>query len=313
MPTPSFGALFAAAVALSCADGARAADADFARRAAPLYAEPPNITACEAGQLTQAERVGVLGRVNAIRALHGLPAVAYAPDLEGEAMQAALIMAANGQLSHHPDATWKCYSAAGAKGAGESNLSGGVISRYLAFQTNPQEIDGWLSDIDNALKANIGHRRWLLDPFLKSIAFGRVVAVLPNGDAVDGAALVIIPGSNGSTTARGIVAYPIGDYPSSLCPPGALFSFGIIVDPSDKFANQNVDYAGATVSITAEDGAAVAVDQVAFDTAGYGLPNSLQFHAAPIGVNRTYHVRINHVVASGTPRDYTYDFKLTAP
>src|SRR3546814_12342301 len=69
----------------------------------------------------------------------GLAPVPLSSTLNAGAQRAALIMSANGALSHHPTTSWKCYSSSGAAAAGKSNLalsypsikSGQIIDLYM--------------------------------------------------------------------------------------------------------------------------------------------------------------------------------------
>ena len=99
----------------------------WAARAAALFTSQPDVPNCRPGVLADSVRADVLARLNAIRALHRLPAVTYSSADDEQATQAALMMAANGQLTHTPPADWKCYTDTGSTGAGTSNLYGGLI------------------------------------------------------------------------------------------------------------------------------------------------------------------------------------------
>ncbi|HVJ00555.1 MAG TPA: hypothetical protein VM662_00140, partial [Sphingomonas sp.] len=91
---------------------------NFFAQAAAMFAVQPDIAACQPGQLTSQVTTRTLQSLNAIRALHRLPAAAYSSADEPGAQQAALMMAANAQLSHTPPTSWRCYTAAGAAAAG---------------------------------------------------------------------------------------------------------------------------------------------------------------------------------------------------
>jgi hypothetical protein len=49
---------------------------------------------------------------------------------------------------------------------------------------------------------------------------------------------------------------------------------------------------------------------VAFDTQGYGLPNNIQFAVAGLQANTYYDVTISGVKVGGTPRSYSYFFRI---
>jgi uncharacterized protein YkwD len=300
------------AAALFVAGTACAQSGDFAAEAARLYQRPPDIAQCEPGQLLPAQRQRALAAVNQIRRLHGLSAVGYDASREAMATQAALVVAANGQLSHFPGPTWRCISDAGQKGARSSLLYGGVVSPALAFMDVDAIIAAWLSDADNAGADGIGHRRWLLDPFLKDIAFGMVAGPLPGGAMSMAAALRPVPAAAGerASAAQDYVAWPVGDYPQRWFDARAPLSFAVFADGTRKSLNRQVDYARAEIRVSAHDGGALPVSDVRADSEGFGLPNSLRFRVAGLRPGVRYDVLIRDVDVLGAPRDYRYWFRI---
>jgi hypothetical protein len=82
-------------------------------------------------------------------------------------------MVATGVMSHDPVAG-KCSGALSDKGRKESNLS--FASSSSAGVTNRSYNDhiiGWLIDDHNTPPENVGHRRLIINPFLKSTAYGQ--------------------------------------------------------------------------------------------------------------------------------------------
>ena len=147
-----------------------------------LYDRNPIVSSCDAGELKAAEKALALTKVNAIRALHRLPPVAYDLASDIQTSKSALISVANAKLTHTPTTDDKCYTAEGKDGSGSSNL-------YISYSSGPRTL---ASDtavtaflIDDGV-ASLGHRRWLLHPFLSHTSFGRV----------DGTPLVSSPWSN---------------------------------------------------------------------------------------------------------------------
>ena len=165
------------------------------RLLAALYAEAPDIEHCRAGRLRPEVVTTLTARVNEVRALHGLAPVTYDASTEDTAVAAALTFAANGSLSHYPGSWWRCFTEDASTGARLSNIFGGLASERLIFVSMDEMVTGWMTDVRHMNPGSIGHRRWLLDPFLASISFGRVAGLLPDGRRTDGAALRII-GSN---------------------------------------------------------------------------------------------------------------------
>ncbi|MFK3890853.1 CAP domain-containing protein [Sphingomonas sp. NPDC079357] len=287
----------------------------WAANAAALFSAQPDVANCKPGTLLQSVRDDVLARLNAIRALHRLPAVTYSRADDEQATQAALMMAANGQLSHTPAATWKCYTTLGANGAGTSNLYGGLISPYLAYYTEDMYLGGWLSETSNLVANNVGHRRWMLDPFLGKISYGRVAQVLADGTRTDAAAMKVVSFTDGVTVPANLppfVAYPYGDYPARYFDTSSLLSFTVIADTAQRGgANATVDFSKATIAVS--DGATtLTVSNVSFDNVGYAVPNNLQFQVAGLKAGVSYSVKITGVGVRGTPTDYSYTFRIVA-
>lgn len=286
---------------------------DFFTRVAAMYAVQPDIAACQPGQLSAQTTANALQTLNAIRALHRLPPASYSAADEPGAQQAALMMAANAQLSHNPPSNWLCYTAAGAAAAGASNLFGGN-SPFLGYYTDEQIFAGWLTEVDNIVAESVGHRRWLLDPFLGSIAYGRVAGRQPTTTRADAAAIKVFNTAGAAGPTGGLpafVAYPFEAYPARLFDTRALLSFGVIANARDRWANTSVNFASATISVRVRDGAALTVSRVAFDNDGYGLPNNLQFAVAGLQPNVTYDVAIDGVRVAGVSTNYSYWFRIT--
>ena len=289
-----------------------ATGSDFLTSTAQLYTVQPNIAACQPGQLKPEVGARVLATLNDIRARHGLPPVTYASAEEAAEMQSSLMMAANGQLSHTPPTSWLCYTSLGATAAGQSNIYLGY-GGGLRYSQDADIMIGWLTDVDNLIANNIGHRRWLLYPFLSTVAYGRVAGPYTTNARADAASIKVINTTqNTAGPLPDFVAYPYQDYPTRYYADGALLSFGVIADKSRNFGtNAQVSYANATITVQQRGGAALAVSNVESDNEGYGLPNSLQWNVAGLAPNITYDVTIGNVSVAGTSRNYSYYFRLT--
>lgn len=285
--------------------------AEFFASIATLYTAQPNIGTCQAGQLKPEVGARVLAVLNDIRSYHHLPPVTYASADEAAEMQASLMMAANGQLSHTPPTNWLCYNGVGAAAAGQSNLYIG-LGGGLSYVRNDDIVIGWLTDTNNLVLNSVGHRRWLLYPFLSTVAYGRVAGRYQTSNKADAASIKVINATQASpATLPDFVAYPFEDYPARYYENGALFSFGVIANKSGAFgANASVNYAQATVSVRARGGAALAVSNIAFDNDGFGLPNNLQWSLSGVQANTIYDVTIDKVNVGGTLKTYTYFFRI---
>ncbi len=277
-----------------------------------LYAEPPDLARCRPGVLRPDVTASFVAALNALRARHGLAPVRYNHDLEAQAAQAALMMAANNDLSHDPPPSWKCWTAAGARAAGSSNLLGGVSSPYLAYEDDNAMLAEWMIEGDSD---EIGHRRWILDPNLAQTSLGRVIAVLPNGTRVDSAVMTVFnfPGQSEERRASArpvpaFVAWPQGRYPKSFFSPRARFSFSVTQDKSETDTVAEVDFSQSNVTIS--DGTrTVPIRDQASDNEGYGLPNCLSWRADGIEIGVTYTVTITGIRGVRSSR-YTYTFSI---
>ncbi len=119
------------------------------------------VDGCDPGTMSQDGRDNALRLVNLYRFIADLPAVTEDATLTSNAQSCALMMHANGQLSHTPPMDWKCFTGAGAGAAGKSNISStpGVLG-----------VDLYMVDPGN--DTTIGHRRWILSNYLGPIGLG---------------------------------------------------------------------------------------------------------------------------------------------
>lgn len=125
-----------------------------------------NVPAGVAGTTQQSFREAIALRVNWFRAMAGVPSdVSFKPEYDQKAQKAALIMAANGTLSHYPEKSWKHYSDEGAEGAKSSNL--GLSDR------GPDAINSYILDPGGG-NAAVGHRRWILYPHTRFMGTGDI-------------------------------------------------------------------------------------------------------------------------------------------
>lgn len=130
----------AAAAGLDTTDRATVAKAyrDVYLPAVAVTAPAPATTAastCRSGS-SAALQQATLTAVNYVRDLSGVPPVTLYPAYSDDAQQAALMMYANNAISYDPPSTWACYTADGAEGAVNSNLSAtangaGVVEQYM--------------------------------------------------------------------------------------------------------------------------------------------------------------------------------------
>ena len=267
----------------------------------------PDVASCNPGTLKDSVRQEFLIRLNALRALHGLSAVTYSSAENAQMDQSSLMQAVNRTLSHTPPTTWTCYTATGSQGAGSGNLIGGW-GTGLPWSTEDDKIAGWMNE---RYSTSIGHRRWILDPFLGKVSYGRVTVQDSSGFRSDAATMKVFgfnvdPPAPSSVPA--FVAYPYGDYPVRYFGPTDILSFSAVVSSASRYANVNVSFANATIRVTGPSGDLPITNQAA-DNIGYGIPNSVQWQVTGLQQNVSYTVRITGVTG-GTTSSYQYVFKI---
>ncbi|MCW6535200.1 CAP domain-containing protein [Sphingomonas lycopersici] len=279
----------------------------WAQQAAALYDVQPNVSTCSSGTLKASVKANFLSNLNTLRALHNLPPVVYSNDEDSQEQDSSLMMAVARQLSHSPSSTWQCYSASGAGGAGASNLVG-VWGSNTAFDSDDDYLALWMTENG---AADIGHRRWILDPFLGKTSYGRVSIVLADGSRASAASMRVLNFNAAPAVPSGVpafVAYPYGDYPQRYFGASDYLSFTAIASTLGVWANQSVSFASATVTVTGPSGA-MPVTDVSTDNLGYGVPNSIQWRVTGLQPAVSYSVTINNV--SGAPKtSYSYTFRM---
>lgn len=251
---------------------------------------------CTAGTTSQAYADATILRVNYFRAMTGLPGdIVLSNAWNLKAQDAALMMSAQGQLSHSPGTNWTCYTAGGAEAAGKSNLALGADAAAA--------IDLYMDDPGSGGNAAVGHRRWILYPPTKIMGTGSIPA--SGGWAAND--LWVIGGA-GSRPAQPLwVAWPPAGYvPYQVMPRSSgRWSFSY---PGASFANAVVlmQRLGTNVPVTLETQAQ-----------GYG-DNTIVW--VPQGVpttaptsDATYTVSVSNVLVSSQSRLFTYTVTIIDP
>lgn len=117
---------------------------------------------CDPGTVSEGAHANAVKRTNLYRWLAGLGPVTEDPSRRPVEQACAVVQFGMGSLSHTPAETVPCYSAAGAQGAGSSNLAqaGGGLARSVDLYVGDGGVD------------SLGHRRWVLNPSMVSTTFG---------------------------------------------------------------------------------------------------------------------------------------------
>ncbi|WP_284091067.1 CAP domain-containing protein [Acinetobacter pittii] len=279
---------------------------------ASSMSEASNINKCYAGKLSAKFRNEFLNELNTVRALHGLPSVSYDYAREDEMMQTALILVANNILTHYPEPHTDCYSDIGAVGARTSSLEMGV--RQNKYDYSPAEtITNMVHDKLNLFAGDVGHRLWMLNPFLQKSAYGSVNSPSFKDTrfpyVVGTSYKVVYPFENPTTAPLGVIAYPYHNYPAKYYMAGSILSISVLTDQKNFFANRNLDYAKATVTvIERSSGAKQKISNIRYEN--IGVPNHIQFNFDDLKPNVIYDVMLSNVLVNGQPKEYSYWFKV---
>ena len=211
-----------------------------------------SVGSCRAGSTDDLFKGDVLYRVQWFRAMAGVnPAISLNNESNRLAQEAALVMAAAGDLSHEPDSSWPCYSQDAYDGASQSNLSLGDFG--------VQSIDGYIED-PGSDNYPVGHRRWILDPTLLNIG---------TGDTRNSNALFVISSETREDAQireeSGYVMWP----PRGYVPRSQIYNRWSV-------SHQTADFSNAVVAVS-QNGRTQVFENPYSDTAGYGRMNSLVF------------------------------------
>ena len=201
-------------------------------RQEPEHGWTGDLDSCVAGTTSQQFRDSVIQRVNWYRQMAGVKPVVENPEYSNLAQHAALIMAAEGDLSHFPSPEWACYTQIGADGA-SSNLGLGDLGL--------RGINSFIADRGPG-NESVGHRRWILRPQSDEFGYGAISF----DRAADALYVVDIDGSgvgNGTREQREFVAWP---------PPGYLPHFANFVRWSFQLAW--ADFDDASVAMASNNG-----------------------------------------------------------
>ena len=231
------------------------------------------VAGCDAGTLSEDGRANALRLVNLYRYIADLPPVTEDPVRTGKAQECALMMHANGQLSHTPPMNWKCWTADGSSAAGQSNISStpGVLG-----------VDLYMVDPGN--DTTIGHRRWILSNYLGPIGLG---------STAKNSCMLVIGGAGNA--GKPWLAWP----PPGLVPYQALhvptIGWAHVDQTGWTVQSDSVDLSGATVSVSVDG-----VDKpVAVNVLGknYGSAHAVRFvpQGWTVAPGETYDVELGGV------------------
>ncbi len=285
-----------------------------------FYTTLPDVANCKPGTLKETEKQAILKEVNQIRALHNLKPVEYRSQYDANTAEAALMLAANDDKIGNPDNphlppnSWKCFTNNGKDGCQNSNLA------YRWYMGTPPasntSLNMWMTDYN---VNECGHRRWIIDPFLKFIAFGRADGQSKRFQNMSITTMTIYVISNDKQNIidwqSDFVAYPFHDYPSKYFYDGMnrnwFLSFTAIFDKANYWNNAQVKFNAATIEIKDSKGNSVNAADISYANDGYGVPNVLKWNIPGLKKDEKYTVTIKNVDYKGTKKDFSYWFRVT--
>lgn len=279
---------------------------------AGIYEIEPNVPDCEPGQLTLEYQKRVVRRLNEIRALHQLPAVAITEAESPPAQEAALAIVANARINHGMTPDWLCYTEDGNRSSIESLLLISAGNEVGDPQDPDRVLGAWLADVG---ESTLGHRRWMLDPFLAQVSYGMVLGEaqveFPYSPVI-GATLDVVDGQEvDRSEVPDFVAYPHGLYPAHLVDlENAFLSFTVIADKTDRLENNElVDFTNAQITVKSGDDVKTVLDQRWYGDI-IGVPNVMMWRVEGLRHNQKYEVEITNVLVNEETKEYTYDFTV---
>lgn len=283
-----------------------------------VYDVTPRVTApYRAGRLNSMTTDPALGYVNLVRYLAGLSHDVVTTEANNELAQAAAVVnAANGDLSHYPSRPTgmddELYQL-GVSGAASSNLSAGRSHVASAVTM------GWLADPGDNNKADLGRRRWILYPNLSTTGFGFAESDTSSYRYFS----AMITSSNYIGNTGTCVAWPAQTTPVQLVvgsdiSEGYPWSFSVgrpIADPTAVKVSLTRVYDGKTWSFTKAGGTEGNDGELYVSNGNYGDAGCVIFTPKNIDGDEllypykdgdSFRVRIEG--ATEEPVDYTVDF-----
>lgn len=247
-----------------------------------------NVAGCRAGHDSRASLRATRNAINYARSLNHLDPVSFTPTLNAKAQRAALLMDANGKLSHNPPRGWKCWSGTAASAASKSD----ILLRYPHL--NSGQITAMYLRDAGAANTDVGHRRWLMYPNRSTMGSGST----GNANAV----YVLGPTRPGRSDPA-FTSWPSsGWFPSNIEPAGRWsLSSG---HAGTSFANAHI----SVVRVTGSGTQKVGVRRYAVVN-GYGEPTIVWHMGAGFQKSGTYRVSVRGITGPG-PSHHTYTVRL---
>jgi Uncharacterized protein with SCP/PR1 domains len=279
----------------------------------PYLAEPSIYSPYTSGQLQSGTLQDGLNMLNFMRYLAGMPDdVELDPELTRKAQYGAVVLSAYGEETHSPlqvsDMDSSFYQL-GLEGTLNSNIN------TAGWSPPSSSILTWLHDTDSTNIADLGHRRWVLNPAMKKTGFGY-------SPAKGGGNIATMYTTDAS---RKGFDYSYVPYPSAGYFPKEFmrdFAWNVTLNPK-KYRIPNRFYDDVQVQLTRQsDGKTWSFSNYEVDTPEkqfyltgqeYGTGSSITFYTADLADANTapdesYHVHISGIQdIKGNPTTIDYD------
>lgn len=291
--------------------------------AGDAFVTAPSVSApYAAGTVSAPALITALDRLNLMRRLAGLNAVTLDSALTSRAQHGAVLLAANGVLTHFPEQPAdmdESFYNTGLNAASSSNIYMGTNA------TLPQAVDAFMDDSDGGNLPMLGHRRWLLNPTMGKTGFGFSPSSKTFGSYTYNFATLWAFDRSGSAGDYDFISWPAsGAFPSTLFDKDQAWS--VSLNP-DKYALPSVG--DLTVTLTrasdsttwtlsggqsysaANEGAYLGVDR-----SSYGVANCMIFRPAldASAYSGLYTVSISGLKTSGGQSvDFSYQVEFFTP
>ncbi len=252
-----------------------------------------------------------LRRINYYRVMCGLRGdVGFDAANNARCQQAALMMAAERQISHHPASTWKGYTPDAADACAHSDLC-----LNWSADLGPGAVDVYMAD-DEANNAGVGHRRWLLCPTTAVMGAGIVPAVAHEHPGTNAIWIKPYQPYSGLLPVANLAAAPAPGTPLATAWPPAGFVPAPLVFARWSFSYGSADFRSASVRVS-KNGAPLPIalerleNQTAADGTGPGeglntLVWTLPGNLVRPNADESYDVQVLNVRVNGVRRDFDY-------
>jgi uncharacterized protein YkwD len=256
-------------------DAVRFAWSSLRRRPTQKLQWSGSVAKCIPGTTSDAFKINVLHRTQWFRAMAGVnPRIVLDSALSSFAQSAALVMRANNDLSHYPTSAWECFSEDAYEGASNSNL-------YLG-RNGEKSVIGYIEDPgpDNL---PVGHRRWILSPYLQRIGTGDT----PNTNALFVADDVDSASSPRVREPDGFVMWP----PRGYVPRQMIFPRWSVSHPTANFDDAAV--------LVRHNGKTRYFSEPFIGEETYGKMNSLTFEWKRPDSKRPVEIEVSNIAING--------------